>query len=140
MLIRLHLKMIVVISQEWSFFCELYYTYIAGWVHTEYAVAIGCTVAVLYAAYLCWQQPFRCTYTTVLCLLYVLLSGGIAMILMHFAVLNTGAKGTFGVILNLLAYFRFIETLLIFIHHLWKHVLQYYELIINIIIETSIKA
>ena len=77
-------------------------------------------------------------YTTVLCLLYVLLLGGIAMIFMHYAVLNKGTKGTFGVILNLLVYFGFIETLLILIHHLWKHVLQYYELIINI--ETSIKA
>ena len=56
---------------------------------------------------------------------------------MHYAVLNEGPKGTFEVILNLLVYLAFIETSLIFIHHLWKHVLQYYKFFIAI--ETFIK-
>ena len=112
--------------------------YIAGCVRAKYTVAIDLTVALLYAAYLCWHRPFKSTYNTFFYLLYVLLLGGIAMIFMYYAVLNKGTKGTFGVILNLLVYLGFIETLLILIHHLWKHFLQHYEFFINI--ETFIKA
>ena len=64
--------------------------------------------------------------------MYILILGGIAIIFMYYAVLNEGPHGTFGVILNLLVYMAFIETLLIFIHHLWKHVLRHYKFFIAV--------
>ena len=111
--------------------------YIVTFVHTKHTAAIDCTLTILYTAYLCWQKPFKNKYNSFFYLLYILLLGGIIILYMHYAVLNTGTKGTYKVILNLVVYLAFIETLLIFIHHLWKHVLQYYNFFITI--ETWIK-
>ena len=112
--------------------------YIVNFVHTKHTAAIDCTLTILYTAYLCWQKPFKSKYNSLLYLFYILLLGGITILFMHYAVLNTGTKGAYKVILNLLVYLAFIETLLIFIHHLWKHVLRYYEFFITI--EIWIKA
>ena len=112
--------------------------YIVNFVHTKHTAAINCTLTILYTAYVCWQKPFKSKYNSLLYLFYILLLGGITILFMHYAVLNTGTKGAYKVILNLLVYLGFIETSLIFIHHLWKHVLRYYEFFITI--ETWIKA
>lgn len=111
--------------------------YIVNCAHTKFAAAIYCAMTMLYAAYLCWQKPFKNKCNQFFYLLYIILLGGISIIFMQYTVLNTGPKGKYQVILNLLVYLAFIETLLIFIHHLWKHNLQYYKLFIAI--ETYIK-
>ena len=111
--------------------------YIVNFIHTKHTAAIDCILTILLTAYLCWQKPFKSTCNSFLYLLYILLLGGISIIFMHYAVLNTGPKGTYEVILNLIVFLAFIETFLIFIYHLWKHILQYYKFFITI--ETYIK-
>ena len=112
--------------------------HIVNCVHTKNTAAIYSTVAMLYVAYLCWRKPFKNKHNLFFYVLYILLLGGISIIFMNYAVLNTGTKGTYEVILNLLVYLAFIETLLIFVYHLWKQFFQHYKFFIAI--ETCIKA
>ena len=106
--------------------------YIVKFIHTQYTAAIFCILIILYVAYLSWHKPFKNNFSLLLYLLYIFLLGGISITFMHYAVFSTGPRETFKMILNLLVYLAFIETLLILAHHWWKYHLCYCKVFIEI--------
>ena len=106
--------------------------YIVKFIHTEYTAVIFCILIILYVAYLSWHKPFKNKFSMLLYLLYIFLLGGITISYMHYEVAYKGPGETFQMILNLLVYLAFFETLLILVHHWWKYHLCYCKVFIEI--------
>ena len=106
--------------------------YVVKFIRTQYTAAIFCILIILYVAYLSWHKPFKSNFSLLLYLLYIFLLGGITISFMHYAVLTAGPTETFEMILNLLVYLAFLETLLILAHHWWKYHLCYCKVFIEI--------
>ena len=106
--------------------------YIVKCTNSQYTAAIYCMLIILYVAYLSWQKPFKSNVCLLFYVLYILILGGISIIFMHYAVLSTGPRDKYRMLLNLLVYLGFIETLLIVAHHWWKYHLSYCKVYINV--------
>ena len=106
--------------------------YIVKFVRTQYTAAIFCALIILYVAYLSWHKPFKNNFSMLLYLLYIFLLGGLTITYMHYEIAYTSPSETFEMILNLLVYLAFFETLLILVHHWWKYHLCYCKVFIKI--------
>ena len=100
--------------------------------NSEHIAAIYCMITILYVVYLSWHKPFKDNLCLLSYVLYILILAGVSIIFMNYAVLSTGPKEKYSMLLNLLVYLGFIETLLIAAHHWWKHHLSYCKVFIDV--------